>query len=119
MFINIPMFNVKYIQIIEEKMKVDTASKLPYSSYICPSNISLSIATVLPAKSDSGVMFCLHHYQALLIDRSLVYQSYPADMVNTQVIYRLMLDQEECTSYFYLAIVNTILRHCHSWLARQ
>ena len=28
---------------------------------------------VLPAKSDSDVMFCLHHYQGLIIDRSLVY----------------------------------------------
>ena len=67
------MVNIKYVQIIEVKMQVDTASKLLYSSYICPSNISLSTATVLPAKSDSGVMFCLHHYQGLIIDRSLVY----------------------------------------------
>ena len=29
--------------------------------------------TVLPAKSDSDVMFCLHHYQGLMIDRSHVY----------------------------------------------
>ena len=29
--------------------------------------------TVLPAKSDSGVMFCLQSYQGLIIDRSLVY----------------------------------------------
>ena len=33
--------------------------------------------TVLPAKSDSDVMFCLHGYQGLKTDRSLVYQSYP------------------------------------------
>ena len=29
--------------------------------------------TVLPAKGDSGVMFCLQIYQGLRIDRSLVY----------------------------------------------
>ena len=29
--------------------------------------------TVLPAKSDSDIMFCLHGYQGLRIDRSLVY----------------------------------------------
>ena len=29
--------------------------------------------TVLPAKSDSGVMFCLQSYQGFIIDRSLVY----------------------------------------------
>ena len=29
--------------------------------------------TVLPAKSDSDVMFCLHSYQGLIIDISLVY----------------------------------------------
>ena len=30
-------------------------------------------STVLPAKSDSDVMFCLQRYQGLIIDRSLVY----------------------------------------------
>ena len=29
--------------------------------------------TVLPAKNGSDVMFCLHSYQGLIIDRSLVY----------------------------------------------
>ena len=29
--------------------------------------------TVLPAKSDSDVIFCLQHYQGLIIVRSLVY----------------------------------------------
>ena len=32
----------------------------------------LSNATVLPAKSDSDVMFCLQSFQELKIDRSLV-----------------------------------------------
>ena len=32
-----------------------------------------NIDTVLSAKSNSDVMFCLLHYQGLLIDRSLVY----------------------------------------------
>ena len=31
------------------------------------------VATVLPAKSDSDVMFCLQCYQGVIIDRSLVY----------------------------------------------
>ena len=31
------------------------------------------IITVLPAKSDNDVMFCLQNYQGLIIDRSLVY----------------------------------------------
>ena len=30
-------------------------------------------ATVMSAKSDSDIMFCLHSYQGLGIDRSLVY----------------------------------------------
>ena len=30
-------------------------------------------ASVLPAKSDSDVMFCLQSYQGLRIDRSIVY----------------------------------------------
>ena len=53
--------------------------------------------TVLPAKSDSDVMFCLQSYEGLIIDRSLVYLSYPQDRINTQVIYRLALGQVECT----------------------
>ena len=31
------------------------------------------ISTILPAKSDSDVMFCLQSYQELVIDKSLVY----------------------------------------------
>ena len=33
----------------------------------------ISQITVLPTKSDSGVMFCFKCYQGLIIDRSLVY----------------------------------------------
>ena len=29
--------------------------------------------TILPARSDSDFMFCLHSYQGLIIDRSLVF----------------------------------------------
>ena len=61
-----------------------------------------SIHTVLPAKSDSDVMFCLQSHQGLIIKRSLVYQSYPQDRIDTQVIYRFALAQVECTSYFLL-----------------
>ena len=35
--------------------------------------IVLVTFTILPAKSDSEVMFCLQSYQGLIIDRSLVY----------------------------------------------
>ena len=55
-------------------------------------------STVLPAKSDSDVMFCLQIYQGLIIDRSRVYLSYPADRINTLVIYRFTLAQVECNS---------------------
>ena len=54
--------------------------------------------TVLPAKSESEVMFRLQSYLGLRIDRSLVYQSYPQDRINTHVIYRFALAQMECTS---------------------
>ena len=43
------------------------------------------VTTVLSAKSDSDVMFCLQNYQGPIIDRSLVYKSYPADRINTHV----------------------------------
>ena len=35
-------------------------------------NCHNKLATVLPAKSDSDVMFCLQIYQGLLMDRSRV-----------------------------------------------
>ena len=35
--------------------------------------INTFTATVLPAKSNSDVMFCLQSYQGLIIDMSLVY----------------------------------------------
>ena len=54
--------------------------------------------TVLPARSDSDVMFCLQSDQGLRIDRSLVYSSSPQDRINTQVIYQFALAQEVCTS---------------------
>ena len=70
--------------------------------------ISNHSTNILPAKSDSDVMFCLQIDQGLIIDRSLVYHSYPQDRINTQVNNRFTLDQVQCTSYFYLAIVNKI-----------
>ena len=54
--------------------------------------------TVLPAKSDSDVMFCSQSYQGYLTDRSLVYLSYPEDRINMHVIYLFALGQVACTS---------------------
>ena len=59
--------------------------------------LGTKVSTVLPAKSDSGDMFCLQSYQELRIDRSLVYLFYPQDRSNTQVIYRFALAQVKCT----------------------
>ena len=39
-------------------------------------------------------------YQRHIIDRLIVYLSYPQDSINTKVIYRFALTQVECTSYF-------------------
>ena len=39
------------------------------------------------------------------MDRSLVYESYPQDRINTQVIYRFALAEEKCT-------VNVLLNNC-------
>ena len=33
----------------------------------------ISLCTVLPGKSDSYVVFCLHSYQGLIFDRSIVF----------------------------------------------
>ena len=75
-----------------------------------------NIGTVLPAKSDSDVKFCLQSYQGLMIDRSLVYQSNPQDRINTQLsdLSICVSSSEVYTLVFYLAIVNKVLCHCHS-----
>ena len=52
-------------------------------------------STVLPAKSDSDVILCLQSYQRLIIDRSLLFYSYPHDRINTQVIDKIALAQVE------------------------
>ena len=59
--------------------------------------------------------FCLQSYQGLLIDRLLLYYSYPQGRINTQVIYRFAVYK----LMFYLTIINKIFRRCHFWLARQ
>ena len=50
---------------------------LEIAAYVFNNNTSvnkfLKITTVLPAKSDGDVMFCLQSYQGLIIGRSLVY----------------------------------------------
>ena len=87
-----------------------------YQNYhICVKNY---LSAVVPAKSDSDVMFCLQSYWGLIIDRSRVYLSYPQDRINTQVIYRFALVQAFQVA-FYRTIVNKVLRHCHSRFARQ
>ena len=63
------------------------------------------VSTVLPAKSDIDVMFYLQRHQGLIIDRSLVYSSYPQDRINIQVIYRFAIAQMECK-------VNVLLNNC-------
>ena len=78
-------------------MKNYPACKELYSEY----NGELSSITVLPAKT---VLFTTLSW--IIIDRSLVYLSYPQDRINTQVIYRFTLAQVGCT--FYLTIVNKI-----------
>ena len=35
--------------------------------------LKMCTSTVLPAKSDSDIIYCLQRYQGLIIDRSLVY----------------------------------------------
>ena len=70
----IPIMECMILQARQKK------SVYPDKIVIC-SEVSLSILhlfkrirlTVLPAKNDSDVMFCLKNYKRLIIDRSLVY----------------------------------------------
>ena len=66
--------------------------RLPVSYHLAKNSTTIALL----AKSDSYVMFCLQTYQELRIDRSIVYQSYPQDRINTQVIYRFALAQLKC-----------------------
>ena len=55
------------------KTVVNTISKHNQYNQHSISKQKYHTSTVLPAKSDSDVMFCLQSYQGLGIDRSLVY----------------------------------------------
>ena len=88
-----------YSELILHKYKcmIHTRGASAMEQNICITTNNCSI-TVPPAKSDSDVMFCLQSYDGLLIDRLLVYLSYPQDMISTQVIYRFALAQVDCTN---------------------
>ena len=70
--------------------------------------LTICRTSVLPAKTDSDVMFCLQSYQGLMIDIPLVYSDLSI-RVSASGVYKLTFD----------LIVNKNLCHCHSWLARQ
>ena len=92
----------------------------PLSQIANKNNKSTTNATVLPAKSDSDVMFCLQSYQGLIIDRSLVYWSYPQDRINTHVIYRFSLAQVVCSCWsFFDTYVGMCLANQASWLNHE
>ena len=74
----------RYIRNSWTTCKLVTTSKFPERQLVI---ITISITTILPAKSDSDIMFCLQCYQGLRMHRSLVYLSYLQDRINTQVIY--------------------------------
>ena len=44
-----------------------------WKKYVISATINKLVITVVPAKSDSDVMFCLQSDKGLRIDRSLVY----------------------------------------------
>ena len=68
-----------------------------YSLFVYCHELAPGTLTVLPANSDSHVMFCLQSYESLRIDISFVYWSHPQDRINTQVIYRYDYAQVKCT----------------------
>ena len=84
--------------------EIRNARHVSGSPYIQLHMFTLSVIyiTVLPTKSDSGVMFCSKSHQEVIIDRSIMYLSYPLDRITTQVISRFEFGQE----MFHLTIVN-------------
>ena len=86
---------------VMDKVKMNiftTPVVLKYKSMVLLLFIYQNSATVLPAKSDSDVVFGLQSYQGLIIDRSRVYKAYPQDRINIQMIYQFAWAQLECTS---------------------
>ena len=87
------MMNYQYFQVSNLRLKRIRICRFNYLingqlvAKIIQSKEGNSAFTVLPAKSDNEVMFCLQSYQGLSIDRSLVYLSYLQDRINTQKIY--------------------------------
>ena len=73
------MMNYQYFQVSNLRLKRIRICRFNYliNGQLVAKNIQSkegnSAFTVLPAKSDSEVMFCLQSYQGLSIDRSLVY----------------------------------------------
>ena len=53
--------------------RVPPESLSSVTTSVLESDYSDEPATVVPAKSDSDIMFCLQSYQGLVIDRLLVY----------------------------------------------
>ena len=57
-----------------EEFDTDSSPReLRCAQSICKTMTLWPISTVLPARSDSDVMFCLQSYPGLIIDISLVY----------------------------------------------
>ena len=81
------MWNMDEIMMTYTKMKKNLFTR--HQPLLSVEALNEFTHTVLPAKSDNDFMFCLQSYQGIIIDRSLVCQSYPQDRrINTQVIYR-------------------------------
>ena len=65
-----PLVRIQYLALLPKVLKTSQNNQT-VCTFCCKPD--LVIATVLPAKIDSGVMCCLQSYQGLISDRSLVY----------------------------------------------
>ena len=66
-------FPSKFIGICHRNGNLLSKQSVLRGDEITPQDSAKLKATVVPAKSDSDVMFCLQSYQGRRIDRSLVY----------------------------------------------
>ena len=72
---NLGRLNRKLSEVLRESAKIKLRQYFDARNIRC-FTVNHSTCTVLPAKGDSDVMFCLQclrSYQGLIIDRSLVY----------------------------------------------
>ena len=90
---NYPFHKLQIFQLLKHIQKLRL--KMSSVQVACCIYLLTLLTNVLSCQPRVTVSSC--YYQGLIIDRPLVYLSYPQDVINTQVIYRFALAHVEST----------------------